>query len=406
MSDSSEPVRVELVPRLEDQGYAPEQVAERRRWAEAKTGARLDLVGHFATPPQAMRGNIENPIGAVEVPLGLAGPLAVRGDHAQGTFYVPLATTEGAVVRTYERGMVAITRAGGARVTIERDENRVTPVFEFADLDRALGFRDFVLGHEAELRSVAEATTRHGKLLRATPRISGPTVLVDFDFSTGDASGMNLVVRAADRACRFLVERCGGSFLIFSGAESEKHASGRLFEGGKGKRVHTEALLPARTLRAVLRSTAADLVRVGRLTLAGHLEAASLGYNGQLANGLAAIFIACGQDVGNLANSAVGITRFEEAEDGALRAHLTLPSLTVGTVGGGTQLGTAKECLDLMDCSGTGKAKKFAEIVAATLLAGELSMAAAIASGELSAAHEALGRNPPAEATEPAGPAE
>jgi hydroxymethylglutaryl-CoA reductase (NADPH) len=397
MSDFREPVRVELVPRLEDQGYSPDQVAERRRWAEAKTGAKLDLVGRFSTPPQTMRGNIESPIGAVEVPLGLAGPLLVHGDHARGTFYVPLATTEGAIVRTYERGMVALTRAGGVRVVVERDENRVTPVFELADLDGAVAFHAFVLSHQDELRAVAEATTRHGKLLRVNARISGRTVLVDFDFSTGDASGMNLAVRATDRACRWLAGRCGGTFLIFSGAESEKHASGRLFEGGKGKRVHAEAILPARTLRAVLRATAADLVHVGRLTLTGHLEAASLGYNGQLANGLAALFIACGQDVANLANSAVGVTTFEEADDGALRAHLTLPALTVGTVGGGTQLGTAKECLDLMDCSGDGKAKKFAEIVAATLLAGELSMAAAIASGELSAAHEALGRNPPTE---------
>ncbi len=390
-----EPVRIELVPRLDDQGYRAEQVAERRRWVEEKTGATLPLVGSFTMSSEAMRGNVENPIGAVQVPLGVAGPLAMRGDHAQGTFYVPLATTEGAVVRTYERGMAALTRAGGVRAWVERDENRVTPVFEVADLDRAIELCRWITGHTDEIRSIAESTTSHGKLLRLSSRPSGRTVLVDFDYSTGDASGMNLAVRATDRACRFIAEQCGSTFLIFSGAESEKHASGRLFDGGKGKRVHAHAVIPARTLRAVLRVQARDLERLWRRTVVGHLEAGALGYNGQLANGLAALFIACGQDVANLANSAVGITQLEEVEDGALSASLTLPSLTVGTVGGGTQLGTANECLAMLGCSGSGRAKRFAEIVAATLLAGELSMAAAVASGELSAAHESLGRNAP-----------
>ena len=388
--------RIELVPRLEDQGYGPDQVAERRRWVEEKTLAALPLVGSFTMSPEAMRGNVENPIGAVQVPLGVAGPLLVRGDHARGTFYIPLATTEGAVVRTYERGMVALTRAGGVRVWVERDENRVTPVFEVADLDRAIDLCRFIVERTDEIRAIAESTTAHGKLLRLNPRPSGSTVLVDFDYSTGDASGMNLAVRATDRACRWIAEQSQTRFLIFSGAESEKHASGRLFAGGKGKRVHAHAILPARTLRAVLRVQAVDLARLWRRTVVGHLEAGALGYNGQLANGLAALFIACGQDVANLANSAIGISQLEEVEDGALSASLTLPSLTVGTVGGGTQLGTAAECLAMLGCAGGGHAKRFAEIVAATLLAGELSMAAAVASGELSAAHEAIGRNPPA----------
>jgi hydroxymethylglutaryl-CoA reductase (NADPH) len=132
-------------------------------------------------------------------------------------------------------------------------------------------------------------------------------------------------------------------------------------------------------------------------TILGHIQANSIGYNGHYANGLAAIFIACGQDVANVANSAVGITNFEVTEDGDLYASVTLPSLTVATVGGGTGLGTSRECLEMLGCAGRGGAPKFAEIIAATILSGELSMGAAIASEEFVQAHEIYGRNRPSE---------
>lgn len=390
--------RTELVPRLEDQGYSVAQVAERRRWVEAKTGCRLDKVGDFSLAPEEWRGNIENPVGVATVPLGVLGPLRVRGEHAEGVFYVPFATTEGALVRSYERGMVALTYAGGATVRLDRDENRISPSFFLADVAAAHDFAAWIAGHTPEIRARAEATTRHGRLLSLRCHPVGRQVVVDFAYSTGDAHGMNMLTRATDAACRWIVEATGASgFHLFSGAESEKHASPGLMAGGKGKRANAGALVPAEVLRAVLRVEARDLMALMNSTMAGHLLAGSVGYNGQLANGLAAMFIACGQDVANVANAAVGITRFEEAADGALYASVTLPSLTVATIGGGTGLGTAVECLAMLGCAGAGKARKLAEIMAATLLAGELSMAAALASAEFAAAHEALGRNRPPE---------
>jgi hydroxymethylglutaryl-CoA reductase (NADPH) len=210
---------------------------------------------------------------------------------------------------------------------------------------------------------------------------------------------MNMVSKATDHACRWIVEASPAlSFHLFSGAESEKRASPDLLGGGKGKLVTAGALLSEEVLRAVLRTGARELAVLWQSTVVGHLLAGCAGYNGQLANGLAAMFIACGQDVANVANAAVGITRFEETGDGGLYASVLLPSLTVATVGGGAGLGTGRECLEMLGCSGAGKARKLAEIVAATLLAGELSMAAAVASGELAAAHDALGRNRPEEA--------
>ena len=129
--------RAELVPRFAGQGYAREQVAERRAWVESETGASLEHVGAYSIPSEEMRGNVENPVGACQVPLGVAGPLEVVGEHAHGRFYVPLATTEGALVRSYERGMVALTRAGGATARISLDRNRICPIFCFPDVASA-----------------------------------------------------------------------------------------------------------------------------------------------------------------------------------------------------------------------------------------------------------------------------
>jgi hydroxymethylglutaryl-CoA reductase (NADPH) len=346
-----------------------------------------------------MRGNVENPIGAAQVPLGVAGPLLVHGEHAEGDFYVPLATTEGALVRSYERGMVAITRSGGAAVRIHADENRVTPVFVCDDVATAADFARQLPSWTDEVRAAAESTTRHGKLLRLELRPLGREVMVHFCYTTGDAHGMNMIVKATDAACRWILERKASGmarrYYIFSGLESEKRASGSLFAGGKGKKVIAGARLPARTVRAYLHTTPQGMADVWRHTVLGHLQGGTLGYNGHYANGLAALFIACGQDVANLANSAVGITSLEVTAEGDLYASVTLPSLTVATVGGGTGLGTGRECLEMLGCAGAGGAPKLAEIAAATLLAGELSMGAAIASGEFVAAHEEYGRNRP-----------
>lgn len=401
MTTSRAKREVALVPRMEQQGYSTEALARRRGWVEETTGARLDHVGRSTLPSEALRGNIENPIGAVQVPVGVAGPLRVNGEHADGVFYVPLATTEGAVVRSYERGMVALTRAGGATVRIWDDENVISPVFVFAGVAEA---RDFALRLpelESKVREVAESTTRHGRLLRLAAHPVGRRVIVDFRFSTGDAHGMNMVTRATDRACRWLVDRMSSEgrapqrFLLFSGREAEKRTSGSLLPGGKGKRVTAGAHLPRRVVRTVLGTTPEALANLFHDTVLGHLQGGALGHNAHAANGLTGLFIATGQDVANIANSALAITEMELASDGGLHASVTLPALVVATVGGGTGLPTFRECLSMLGCHGTGDAPKLAEIAAAMVLAGELSFSAALAAAESVEAHEAYGRNRP-----------
>lgn len=389
---------LELVPRLKGQGYTREDVTRRRAWVEEKTDCQMKHIAAYSIPSEEMRGNIENPVGAVQMPLGIAGPLLVNGRHASGTFYVPLATTEGALVRSYERGMATLTRAGGASACVQQDENRVSPVFFFKDVEEADDFARNMPSNFEPLRAEAESTTRHGKLLRVECQQVGREVIVNFCYFTADAQGMNMIVKATERACQWLMSQSRASaFQIFSGHCSEKRASGLLLAGGKGKRVTAGARLPASVLKTYLHTTAQQLCEMWHHTVLGHIQANAIGYNGHYANGLAAIFVACGQDVANIVNSAVGITNFELTREGDLYASVTLPSLTVATVGGGTALGTSRECLEMLGCAGSGMAAKFAEIVAATLLAGELSMGAAIASGEFVAAHETYGRNRPKE---------
>jgi len=387
---------IELVPRLKQQGYAQPYVEQRRKWLEQKTDCRLSHIGAYSIPGEEMRGNIENPVGAAQMPLGVAGPLLINGTDAQGVFYVPLATTEGALVRSYERGMVALTRAGGVTTRVYINENRVSPVFLFESVDHAHRFATAIPEQFEAIRAEAESTTSHGKLQRIECHAIGREVIVNFCYFTGDAQGMNMIVKATEQACKWIMDHSDAfRFYVFSGFSSEKRASGSLLAGGKGKKVTAGALLPKDIVKSYLHVTPEELLNMRQHTMLGHLQANAIGYNGQFANGLAAIFIACGQDVANIVNSAVGVTNFEVDQNGDLYASVTLPSLSVATVGGGTALGTSRECLEILGCAGSGHAGKFAEIISAALLAGELSMGAAIASGEFVDAHETYGRNRP-----------
>ena len=194
---------------------------------------------------------------------------------------------------------------------------------------------------------------------------------------------------AGSRALR----RTSIAFLIFSGAESEKRPAGALFAGGKGKKVIAAARLPARLVRAYLHTTPGELCELWRHTVLGHLQAGTLGYNGHLANGLAALSIACGQDVANVSESSAGIVYTEVTPNHDLYISITIPSLIVATHGGGTSLPTQRECLDILGCTGRNKVRKFAEIVASVVLAGEISLASAISSLDWVSSHEKYGRN-------------
>jgi hydroxymethylglutaryl-CoA reductase (NADPH) len=362
--------------------------AMRRAWLSHNTGHALDAVADTAFAPEETRGNIENLVGATQVPLGIGGPIRVNGQHADGMFYVPFATTEGTLVTTYQYGMRAITEAGGANTYVLADALDITPCFVVAATRDALALAGWLTDHLAELEAAAAETTSHGRLLEVRPHVFGRRVFAQFVFSTGDAMGLNMINLAVDRICRHVIEAmpCEGYYLRCNYSSDKKPAAINLFRP-YGKEIVVDLTLPASVVETHLGVSTRELCKFAASGRLGTMQAGALGANAHLANGLAAIYIACGQDVAQIVNASIGFLDVEDVGDGDLYVAARLPNLVVATVGGGTNLPTQRECLALLGCTGDGTARKFAEIVGATLVAGELAICAALANGRFIEAH-------------------
>jgi len=247
----------DLLPRLKDNGYDNERVQRRREWIEKKCGAGMPHIGGQGWDFESTRGNIENPIGIAQIPMGVAGPVLVRGQHAQGIFYVPMATTEGALIRSYERGMVALTKSGGAQTAVASDENQTAPSFFFKDVQSAAEFPAWIESKLHDLQALVATTTSHGKLRDLKCYPTGRQVIVNLGFGIGDAQGMNMIVRATEAVCLWIKEHYPiENYFLFSGMCGEKRASGFIMSRGKGKRVTAGALLTHEVLRLYLHVTA------------------------------------------------------------------------------------------------------------------------------------------------------
>lgn len=380
--------------------YTVEAAAERRAFAKAQSGTDLEHMGQFSFDPDLLPGNIENFTGVAQVPVGIAGPLHVHGEYAKGNFYVPLATTEGTLVASYNRGMKLLRESGGITTTICGDSMQRAPVFIF---DSARGARDFGLWlteNEAEIRRMAESSTSTGKLLDIQQYIANNFLYTRFNYSTGDAAGQNMVGKATFVACEWIRQVYPGikHYYLESNFATDKKASHINTIRTRGKRVTAEATIPRANLEALMNTSIEPLLQHYHVANIGGFMSAVNNNGAHSANAIAAIFIATGQDAANVAESSAGILSIEkdEAKD-ALYVSLTIPSLIVATYGGGTGLPTQREGLELLGCYGTGGVNKFAEIVAATALAGEISLASAISSLEWVSSHDAYGRNRPEE---------
>ena len=387
------------IPRREDD-YAIEALDERRAFVERRSGVRLEHVARPSYDPHAMRGNIEHVTGVVQVPLGFAGPLLVRGEHADGEFYVPMATTEGTLVASYGRGMGVAREAGGVRVTVVNDAMQRAPVFVFADARAARDFGDWVDAHFDEIARVAATSSSVGRLRRIERYHAARMTYLRFNYSTGDAAGQNLASKATWIACRYIVEEYAKrapieEFTLSSNMDTDKKASAINALSTRGKRVIAEIAIPSALLERRLHVTSRKLFASRQRSTLGAWMAGSANNGSHSANAIAAIFIATGQDAANVAESHAAVVHAELLADDALYYSITIPSLIVATYGGGTGLPSQRECLEVLDCYGAGKVRKFAEIVAATVLCGELSLGAAVVAGEWVDAHERLGRNRP-----------
>jgi hydroxymethylglutaryl-CoA reductase (NADPH) len=345
--------------------------------------------------PENLKGNIESYIGMTQVPTGLIGPLQVNGTEARGDFYVPMATTEGALVASYNRGAKACRISGGITSVCLTEAVQRTPVFKFENLSEVGHFVFWVLEHMPEYAPIIAQHSRHARLEDVKINMEGNQVLLIFEYHTGDAAGQNMVTICTDAVCRYIVENVPVKpkhWFIESNYSGDKKATSVSFTTVRGKKVTAEIRIKEQVVKEVLRSTPYLIAQYWQASSIAAVQSGSIGIQGHFANGLAAIFMACGQDVACVSEAAVGITRMEVTENGGLYVAVTLPNLIVGTVGGGTRLATQRECLELMDCYGDGKARKFAEICGAAVLAGELSIAAALSAGQFAKAHKLFGR--------------
>jgi len=378
---------------LKNRGKTRADVEERRKAVEEHSGCKLDCISSYTFEPELAERNIENMIGAVQVPLGYAGPIGVNGDHAKGEFLVPMATTEGALLATVNRGCSALTAADGVNVIIIKDEMTRAPVFRVRDIRHSREVVAWIDSHFEEIKRTAESTTKHGKLLYAKPFAAGRSLYVRFGYDTGDAMGMNMATIATDLASRLIEEGTGAKLISVSGNFCvDKKPSAVNYILGRGKLVLADARLSRQVVEDKLKTTPEMVAEVAyRKVMMGSAMSLAYGFNAHVANMLAAVYIATGQDPAQVVEGSMGLTS-AEVVDGDLYISVRLPSLEVGTVGGGTKLPCQSEALSIMNCLGTGKAKKFAEIVAAVVLAGELSTLAAQATGQLASAHQTLGR--------------
>lgn len=389
------------IPRHPENDYTPASIETRQQFLEEKTGASLNHTRRFSFDPETMSGNCEQIFGVAQVPIGVAGPLVVNGEHANGEFYVPMATIEGTLIASYNRGMRVIRESGGVTTTVMGEAMQRAPVFMFKSARDARDFGHWLTDNFDAIKAQAESTTSVGKLLEIEQYPVHNMVHTRFDYSTGDAAGQNMTGRATYVACEWIRANYPAlrHYGLSGGMDTEKKTSFVNSLKGRGRKVTAEITIPREVLESVLRTTPEILRNSHSMnTLAAFLTGAS-NNAAHPANGLAALYMATGQDMANIGEANQCSVYSYVTTRGDLYYSVTLPALIMATYGGGTGLATQRECLELMGCYGQDKAYKLLEIAAATVVAGELSLVSATRTDKKTGrnewvdAHETLGRN-------------
>ena len=383
---------------LEEHADADTAAAARRLLVEADEETTLDGIGAYGFDAAAASSNIENMIGAVQVPVGVAGPVTVNGGAAEGSYRLPLATTEGALTASVNRGCSVIGAAGGATARVIESKMTRAPVFSAGGVAAANAVVEWVRDNRETLAEAAESTTEHGEVVDIRAYVVGDNVFLRFAMDTKDAMGMNMVTIASEAACDLVEEHTPASQIALSGnlCVDKKPAAINAIEG-RGHTVAADVLVPRETVEDRLHTTPEAIAEINtRKNHVGSAKAGALGFNAQTANVVAAMFLATGQDAAQVVEGANSITTAEAREEG-LYASVTLASLEVGTVGGGTGLPAQQEALSMLGVAGGGdppgsNADALAEVIATGALAGELSLLGALGSRHLASAHEQLGR--------------
>ncbi len=371
-------------------GYSEKDTDNRLDWLKETTG--FDYNNDLENQPDDLKGIIENHIGFMKIPMAIAGPLKVHGKYATDDFYVPICTLEGTLALSMTRGMIATHRSGGINVSHVKQELSRAPVFIFDDLKKSAKFMEWIDENFEKIKKVAESTTSHGKLLRVDQYPIQNFVVLDFILDTGNAAGQNMVTLAAKNSCDFIKEKTGAEFFLESGFNSDKKASARNMIMGRGHSVIAEATISNSLIRSVLDVKIENLKKYQEIGPTTTRLAGTEGCHLHISNALTAIYLATGQDTACVAENSIGHYQIEPLED-EVKFRLTLPSLTVGTVGGGTRLLPQHQNLKLLGCdTGDDASKKFAEIICASALCLEISLFSAIASHTFTKAHMKYGR--------------
>ena len=374
---------------------ATEALDIRREFIATKTSSDLTNIGSYTLDMnQAMKKNIENPIGTIQIPIGVVGPLKVNGENGLKEYYVPLATSEGALLASVNRGASAISAAGGCNARVISDKMTRAPVIKTENSLGAIKVKEWFEENFTRVKEIAESTTSHGKLLKIDPiLIVGSYVYPRFVYSTGDSMGMNMVTIATEKVLKLLSEETNAKHIALSGnvCVDKKPSNMNLIEG-RGKTVVADIILPEEIVEKKLKTTAEAIVEVNiAKNLLGSAVSGTMAFNAHYANMVAAIFLATGQDAAHVTEGSLGITHAEN-RNGDLYFSINMPDLPIATVGGGTRLETAQESLNILGVAGFDNVHELAEVIVSTVMAGELSLMGALAAGHLARAHQQLGR--------------
>ena len=371
-------------------GYANDDTDKRLDWLSDKIGFNYDT--DLSTTPEDLKGIIENHIGFMKIPMAVAGPLKIEGKYANGEYYVPICTLEGTLALSMTRGMIATHRCDGIRVSHIKQELSRAPVFTFDNLNKSADFMSWIDKNFKEIKSVAESTTNHGKLLRIDQYPIQNYVILDFILDTGNAAGQNMVTLAAKTSCDYIKEKTGAEFFLESGFNSDKKASARNMIMGRGHSVIAETTISNSVIRSILDVDISNLKKYQEIGPTTTRLAGTEGCHLHISNALTAIYLATGQDTACVAENSIGHYQIEPQEND-VKFRLTLPSMTIGTVGGGTRLSPQQQNLKLLGCdTGDTAARKLAEIICASALALEISLFSALASHTFTRAHMKYGR--------------
>jgi hydroxymethylglutaryl-CoA reductase (NADPH) len=381
--DSTKPERAR-VPQASSNDYTREMAERRREFVRSQTGADLTHTAQHSFEPSLLAGNVENFVGVAQVPIGVAGPLRIDGEHAQGDFFVPLATTEAGLIAHHGRGMRLLDECGGVKTTLTESALSRTPAFLFEDARAARDFAHWIERHLTSIREAAERSTSIGKLQDVQSFVAGPHAYLRFRYATGDVAGHNVTLKATLAACQFIREAHPDKpdFHLSGGLEGERRHASIHNLLGRGRRVVAEARLTPEPTQRILGVSLDQLAHARDVTQLGQALSGSVQASGSVASTLSALFIATGQDAASVAEAHSALVHTRRLACGDLYWSLTLPALVIGTYGGGTSLPTQREALAMLDCYGKDKANKFAEICAGAALAGELAQTAWLVHGD------------------------